>query len=330
MKRSAAVFSMLLLVARAARADEPPKPEPSPSQAEDEQTKRLASEKGRLGMSLYRAEDYEGAYSSFRDANELFHTPQLVLYMARCQEKRRKLLEARALYERVLSEPLPEAPSESLLRARQAAMTELGPMRLRIPTLAIDVRGPPPTEVTVFVDGEVWPLGEPLEIDPGGHEIEAIAQSGARTSRTMELPEGRSVSTVLRLGLFAKNPVLPNDFFAAPVEPFPQWRLGLAGGGFTLGVVGLGLGITAGIVAVKQKAIVDELCFLKECSKEGFEAAQRAWTFATLCDVSLALAAVGTATGIAALVLKPSPNTPLQAGLAPLGRGALFFAGGAF
>jgi hypothetical protein len=314
-----AAFFLLTLVAAlpASGQTETPPPQSSDARSAEEEAaaeaeahRGRALEAGRSAMTLYRAGRYEEAYGSFREANELFHTPQLVLYMARCQDKRGKLLEARALYERMLAEPLPEAPSDSLVRARQSAMSELAPLRLRIPTLSVDVRGPQPSEVTLFVDGEVFPLTEPRELDPGAHDVEAISRSGARTSREVALPEGRSIAIVLRLGLFAANAAL-----RPAAEPLPAAQSGPpvgfvvgAASAFSLSATGLVVGAVTGGLAVGQKNIVEAQCIHAACSDEGMAAANRAASFATWSDAGFAVAAIGATAGVTLVLLAPAPK----------------------
>lgn len=315
----AALAATLTLPARS-EADETPKdeatsaPPPGPSEEEEREQKRtIALEKGRRAMQLFRAAKYAEAYPLFRDANEHFHTPQLVLYMARCQDKRGKLLEARALYERTLAETLPENPSESLLRARQAATAELGPVRLRIPTLAVDVRGPPPAEVTIFVDGELWPLGEPRELDPGKHEVEALSRSGARTNREVELPEGRSVSIVLRLGLFAKS--VERTIEPAPAEPTrPVWSVVAASGLFSIGAFALVTGVVMGGLTLDRRAVLERECVQQRCTPAGFDAYEQTKTYASISNLGLGAAAIAAAAGAGVLFFVP--------GSKPAARGA--------
>lgn len=287
--------------------------------AEAEARRTRALEAGRSAMALYRARQYEDAYGSFREADELFHTPQLVLYMARCQDKRGKLLEARALYERMLADPLPEAPSDSLSRARQSAMSELGPIRLRIPTLSVEVRGPQPSEVTLFVDGEVFPLAEPRELDPGTHDVEALSRSGARTSREVVLPEGRSIAIVLRLGLFAANAALRPSAEPSPGPPFgpPVGFVVGAASAFSLGAAGLVVGAVAGGLAIGQKNIVEQQCVGSACSEKGITAANRAAFDATWSNIGFSVAALGALSGVTLVLVAPSssPKRALGASL---------------
>ncbi|MDI3282918.1 hypothetical protein [Polyangium sp. 15x6] len=303
------------------RADEPPKtetetppPPPEPSEEElREENRAVALEKGRRAMQLFRAGQYAEAYPLFRDADEAFHTPQLVLYMARCQDKRGKLLEARALYERTIVEPLPEAPSNSLLRARQAATAELGPVRLRIPTLAVDVRGPPPTEVTLFVDGELWPMGEPRELDPGKHEVEALARSGARTTREVELPEGRSVSIVLRLGLFAKG--VERTIEPAPAPPTrPTWSIVAASGLFSISALTLVTGVVMGGLTLNRREVLEMECVQERCTQAGFDAYEQTKTYASVSNLGFGAAAIAAAAGVSVLLFTPSTKPAVAHG----------------
>ncbi|UQA59508.1 tetratricopeptide repeat protein [Polyangium aurulentum] len=322
-RRLAAALSILVAMlapATQARADDPPKAAPPQSEPAPEvkdppaaegpgeetldDNRRIAREKGSAALKLYRAGEYEAAYPLFREADELFHTLPLVLYMARCQERRGKLLEARALYERVLREPLPEEVPESLTKARTAAMSALGPLRLRIPTLAIDVRGPPPEVVTLFVDGDVWPVGEPRELDPGGHEVEAIARTGARTGRLVELPEGRAVSILLRLGLFAPG---ASRTMLLEVPPDPQWSRIASGTAFGVGAAGVGVGAVAGFVVLGRSGRLVEAC-AKTCPPSARAEIDSTRTLGNVSTASFILGATGLATGVLILLLTPSPR----------------------
>jgi hypothetical protein len=236
---------------------EPAAPEPQTSnEAKTDEARKVAREKGTTALQLFRMGRYEEAYALFREADDLFHTLPLVLYMARCQDKRGQLLEARALYERVFREPAITAEPEPIVKARQAAMAEVGPLKLRIPTLAIDVRGPPPDQITLFVDGAVWPVGEPRELDPGSHEVEAITRSGARTGRTLDVPEGRTMSILLRLGLFA--PASRTTTLEVPSDP--QRRPAAAAAAFGVGASALGIGAVTGFVVLGRSGILRQRC----------------------------------------------------------------------
>lgn len=307
---------------RGARADEPPKidepskvdeppkvegPEAPSLEALALERRRVARERGTAALALFRAGRYDEAYPLFREADEQLHTLPLVLYMARCQGKRGKLLEARALYERVLAEALTDSPPESTLKARGAASAELAELRLRISTLAIDVRGPPPDEVTLFVDGEVWPIAEPRELDPGEHEVEAIARSGAKTSRSMDVPEGRAISTLLRLGLFASSG--PRETATAPPDPDAQsWSKVAAAVAFGVAGAALGTGSVTGFLVLGRGSFLGRECIQRACSPSQRDELHALQALGDVSTASFIIGGVGVAAGAGLLVFGRSPS----------------------
>ncbi|MGK4000272.1 tetratricopeptide repeat protein [Sorangium sp. So ce1024] len=127
-------FAVTLLAAAPALAAEPPEAAPADAQ-------QLARTKAHEGLKLYGADRWQEAFEAFQEADRLYHAPTLVLYMARCQRKLGKLEAARALYEQVLDEALPEDAPPAFLEARKDAEIELAGVRdaLRPPEPA-----PPP------------------------------------------------------------------------------------------------------------------------------------------------------------------------------------------
>ncbi|WP_437285986.1 tetratricopeptide repeat protein [Sorangium sp. So ce406] len=112
-----------LLAAAPALAAEPP---PAGASADAQQ---LARTRAHEGLKLYGADRWQEAFDAFQEADRLYHAPTLVLYMARCQRKLGNLEGARALYEQVLDERLPEDPPPAFLEARKDAETELAGVR---------------------------------------------------------------------------------------------------------------------------------------------------------------------------------------------------------
>ncbi len=94
----------------------------------------------------------------FQRAEGEFHAVTLVLYMARCQRMRGKLVDARSLYEQIVSEALgPGAPSQ-FLTAQIQARAELERLRRRIPGLVLTLVDAPADRVRVTVDGALVPV----------------------------------------------------------------------------------------------------------------------------------------------------------------------------
>ncbi|WP_437502405.1 tetratricopeptide repeat protein [Sorangium sp. So ce1099] len=115
-------FVVTLLAAAPALAAEPPAGASADAQ-------QLARTRAHEGLKLYGADRWQEAFDAFQEADRLYHAPTLVLYMARCQRKLGNLEAARALYEQVLDEALPEDPPPAFLEARRDAETELAGVR---------------------------------------------------------------------------------------------------------------------------------------------------------------------------------------------------------
>ncbi|XXT17153.1 tetratricopeptide repeat protein [Sorangium sp. So ce429] len=115
-------FVVTLLAAAPALAAEPPAGASADAQ-------QLARTRAHEGLKLYGADRWQEAFDAFQEADRLYHAPTLVLYMARCQRKLGNLEAARALYEQVLDEALPEDPPPAFLEARRDAETELAAVR---------------------------------------------------------------------------------------------------------------------------------------------------------------------------------------------------------
>ncbi|AUX46588.1 hypothetical protein SOCE26_080940 [Sorangium cellulosum] len=122
---------------------------------------QLARAKGHEGLKLYGADRWQEALEAFQEADRLYHAPTLVLYMARCQRKLGKLEEARALYEQVLGEPLPDDPPPAFLEARKDAEVELAAVRaaLRPAAPAPAAAAPAPAPAGEARGGSLLPAG---------------------------------------------------------------------------------------------------------------------------------------------------------------------------
>ncbi|MGK4002438.1 tetratricopeptide repeat protein [Sorangium sp. So ce1036] len=107
-----------------------------------ESAQELARAKAHEGLKLYGADRWQEAFEAFQEADRLYHAPTLVLYMARCQRKLGKLTDARALYEQVLAEPLPDDAPPAFLDARRDAEVELDAVRAALAPPA--AAAPPP------------------------------------------------------------------------------------------------------------------------------------------------------------------------------------------
>jgi len=150
------------------------------------------------GLKLYEARRWQEAFDKLRRAEELRHSPTRVLYMARCQYKLGRLIEARALYERVLGEKLPRNAPSNLLDQREEAKKELEIVRVRTPRVKLVLSGIPANESRVFVNGvRIVAWDKELELNPGQHTIEVTSAGAEPLLRTFTVNEGRSKTVTL-------------------------------------------------------------------------------------------------------------------------------------
>jgi hypothetical protein len=164
------------------------------------QTQVQARNRGEEGLRLYGAGRWQEAFDKLSAAQALHHAPMRLLYMARCQHKLEKLLEARALYEQFLAEKLPKNPPEALLDARASAKKELEIVTVRAPKVKIVLGGVAKESVRLRVDGapvEAW--GTELVLNPGKHIIEVTAANTRPLVRSFTLNQGTTKTINLQL-----------------------------------------------------------------------------------------------------------------------------------
>lgn len=150
------------------------------------------------GLKLYEARRWQEAFDKLRRAEELRHSPTRVLYMARCQYKLGKLIEARTLYERVLGEKLPRNAPSNLLDQREEAKKEIEIVRVRTPRVKLVLSGIPANESRVFVNGvRIVEWNKEIELNPGQHTIEVTSAGAEPLLRTFTVNEGRSKTVTL-------------------------------------------------------------------------------------------------------------------------------------
>jgi hypothetical protein len=160
-----------------------------------EQARKLAEQ----GFDASEAGNYKAAAQFFRQADERFHAITLVLLQGHALAKSGSLLEARALYERVINEKLPAGAPKEFIDAKAEAKTALQELNKRIPTLRIDVRDAP-AGARVTIDGVEVPASEwnrPIAREPRALTITGAATGHEPVTRSVTLKEGAHESVTL-------------------------------------------------------------------------------------------------------------------------------------
>jgi hypothetical protein len=145
------------------------------------------------GHRFLDAGDARAALDKFQAAYAITRNPATGLEVATAFEAMGKLVEARAMVDKVIQ--LPKQPNEpaSFQQARVTAASAVDALSSRIPSLVLRIAGAPKETVTATVDGEKIPansLTEPFQLNPGKREI-VVSAPGYRTAvATVELVEG--------------------------------------------------------------------------------------------------------------------------------------------
>lgn len=198
-----------------------------PSKAEIDAAKKAAVAMADRAFEAFKAEKYDDAIDRFRKADQKFHVPKFLLYIARSQAKLGKLLAAKATYQSIVDEKLPPYAPEEFFTAQADAKKEMVELENRIPTVRIEVNGLPAGQApAVTLDGAALAaadLGRPLARDPGPHAIVVSAAGRPQITRTVNLREGGSESVLLEMGVTAPPvPAATTTTPAAGTAPGPE------------------------------------------------------------------------------------------------------------
>ncbi len=265
------------------------------AQAEDDPIARsvaVATE----GLERFNRDDFQGAYDKFYLAEQLAHSPVFQLYLARCKARLGELLAARAQYDQVIAEPLPDGAPSTWSQAQQDAKEERD--ALAIPKLRVTVR---PTEAAVTIDGTPRGAtdGPLVDVDPGEHRVEAIL--GDRRAHQVVVVAAGDPPTAVELVL----PEAPAATTPVPTEgtPGPLWP------GIVLtsvGAVGLGVGAVFGGLALSLDADLEEPCGPeRQCPNERADDLDRLRAYETGSTVSIVAGGLLATTGIVLLAWRP-------------------------
>ncbi len=189
------------------------------AQAPNVDAKGTARQWAIKGTEQYEAGDYQGAVTSFRNAESLFHAVTHLLYLARASEKMGRLADAREFYITLQHEEVPANASAGFREAKRIGEAELAALEPRVPYLTLTVEGGSNQPLAVTDNGQslnAAALGIRRPVNPGEHRLIADGE-GVHAEETVVLAEGEQKSATLRLQAVAKAPVA-----VAPAAPPPS------------------------------------------------------------------------------------------------------------
>ncbi|MCC6524757.1 MAG: hypothetical protein IT373_19020 [Polyangiaceae bacterium] len=293
-------------------------PTAEPTPADRENARGLLD----LGDKKAAAKDYEAALKAYRAADAIMHVPTTGIEVGRTELKLGLLVEGRDTLLRVARIPQKPGESDAFARARADALALAEQVGARIPSLVVQVSGPPAgTAVTVTVDGvKLAPelFGLPRKVNPGEHVIVAAAPGYVERKETVSVAEGAELPVTLELAVAAGGaPPVPDPKVPGP-EPEPEPENGQGGGAYhPLLWVGVGLaaggvvvgGITGGI-ALKRARDLRVACPDEICPPEQEDELATAKKIAAASTANFAIAGLGAVLAIIGGVLPRSAPEP--------------------
>ncbi|MBI4702541.1 MAG: hypothetical protein HY744_15585 [Deltaproteobacteria bacterium] len=265
------------------------------------------------GFALFQAGDYARAIERLRAAEQIVHAPTHVLYLARALAKLGKLAEAREQYRRVADEVLAKDGPAAFRQAQAEARQELAALAARIPAVRIAVQCPAAAASAGSVDIDGKPVGAaelagPIQLDPGEHRIRARAPRCGALERTVQLREGGAQQVVsMTLGpADGEPPAAPGQ--APGGLPLPVPALALLGAG----IVGVGVGTVAGVLAIDKASELKDRCPSNPCPPENEDLADSATALAHVSTVGFAVGIAAAGAGVLWWLFAPgaSPAGP--------------------
>jgi hypothetical protein len=309
----ALVAGALLLTAPAALAQ--PKGDPQAA----------ARSRAEEGLALFKDGRWEEAYVAFADADRLYHAPTLVAYMGTCRRNQGRLMEAKALYEKVLAEPVPQNAPEAFKKAMDTARSEIEKLRGRIPYLKVKIIGPGAEQAKVTIDGAPAAGAELVAgkaVDPGEHQIAAEAP-GASGSVKAQLKEGDAITVEVKLAASASPP--PDGQRPPPASPEPAAKGSFVPAGVAFGVGGAGLlvGAITGIAASDRISAAHAGCTapdasgVRHCPPGNESAASAAKGLIAGSVVGFVVAGAGVIGGVVLAAVRPGGGAKVSIEVGP-------------
>ncbi len=263
-----------------------------PTPADREVARTLATR----GFELFQSKDYAHAIESFEQAESRIHAPPHWLYIARSQSRLGKLIEAKATYERILAEKLPDGSPLPFRDAQAAAKSELAEVDVLIPSIELTLSGAGATGAAVVLDDKPFPAsarGQNYPANPGLHTFVVTPTNGAPIERAVAVKAD---------GVTEHVNIAMDD---SPMRGVAPIVVAFTLGGLALGVGGATLG----------------LYFSKTPRSQGLQIASIA---------SFAAGGVGVGAGVVLLAIRPSKAAETKPGpqiTATIGPGSIGLAG---
>lgn len=268
-------MSVALLTAAPAHAQPakaPPQAEPpaagAPAMSEQER-KDKARDLADQANTLFESGQYQKAIELFNQADSIFHAPTLVIMQGHAQEKMGNLIEARALYQRVVKEGLEPTAPAAYKQAYEEAKVLADKLIGKTGYVKILLSGEvPPEKVQITIDELPVPpsrLGQPIEQNPGKRKIIATIDSsegGRQVFQVVNINAGKTkiVKLAFRKGAVKIEAEKTNDPNEDVPMPGEEGSYVPAAVSFALGGAGLIAGGITGFLWLGKQSDIEQKC----------------------------------------------------------------------
>ena len=227
--RSFVLFALIATAATPLRAQEPPRPQPPPQPADDT---AAARDLFREGARAAEAGQWEAARDHFARSLRHKHAAITLYNLGIAQQETGHLIDAIESFRAFLAQPV-EPGTQAYVEPVHTVLTQL---EARLVEVDLNVRPAGLRGLVLRVDGrEVPPAAGPRKMDPGRHEIIALAPGFFEERQTLSVVEGTRATIAIAL--------LPSVPAPPPPRPVLPAALGLGGLALFLGgEIAFGLG----------------------------------------------------------------------------------------
>jgi hypothetical protein len=159
------------------------------SAADRATARQLATE----GIQLFQQGKTPEALDKLERAQELFEAPIHLIYIARCQVKLNRFVEAAENYRKLVRTELAANAPQAFKDAVAEGRDELAELEPRIPALRIEITPQGVEGMTIKIDSQsvsAAVLGIDRPINPGFHVVEVVAPNYAAYSKSVEVKPG--------------------------------------------------------------------------------------------------------------------------------------------
>ncbi|MGH7441015.1 MAG: hypothetical protein ACRENE_35525 [Polyangiaceae bacterium] len=269
-----------------------------PSAADKETSRSLYVE----GARLLEAHDYAGAERSCRGAHAIIRVPTSSACLARALEGLGRLVEARDAFLEATRYPVAPGEPQVFTDARDASSGEAESLSRRIPTIVLDVAGPPErTRLRASIDGAaVAPetVRLPRKVDPGRHVVIVFA-AGFRQARVeVTAAEGQEQHVGVDLQP-SQVDATQQPVASSAVSPTASSISPLAYVAWGVGVAGLATGIGIGLAAGSKDSTLAGECTGTSCPPSARGDLDSFHTLKTISTISYVVGAAGAVGGFA-------------------------------